>query len=148
MDTSRIAAPAAAIARLACPYGLRDVVDARTAGERAGGIGYKMFRFDDAPKLVREQLASAGFATADTARDAVTVRILKLYLAQNNVTKVPVVVYDVQVDRQPSFLVRSQLPTMNWANTSDEAYNAYARAFQDANAKLVAKLNAQCASRK
>jgi len=148
MDTSRLAGdPTIEPVKLACAYRLQDVVDARTSGDRVGGIGFKMFLFDDAVGFVRKQLASAGFVADNAPGEAVTIRIVKIYLAENNVTKIPVVVYDVHVGKGSPVLIRSQLATMHWANSQDEAYNAFGRAFQDANAKLILSLNERCAGR-
>lgn len=148
MDPSRLVGTGDPQPKLACTYGLQDVVDARTSGDRVGGLGINMFVFDDAVGLVRRQLASAGFSAANAQQpDSVTIRILKIYMAQNNITKIPVVVYEVHVDQQSPFLIRSQLASMNWVGSQNEAYDAYARAFHDADAKLVGKLNEQCVGR-
>jgi hypothetical protein len=146
MDTARLGAPAA-YARpvpLACAYRLREVVDARSSGDRAGGLGSHMFVFDDAASVVRGQLSAAGLGTAEGEGAAVTVRIVQLYLGQSNGTKIPVAVYDVDIAGQPRFLVRSQQATMNWNSSENEAYAAYSRALADANQKLVLRLNAGC----
>jgi hypothetical protein len=146
MDTARLAANSDSGLRLACAYRLHEVVDARPAGDRAGGLSEKMFLFENAPEAVRKSLAPAGFA-ADDRTDAkqVDVRIMRLYMSQTHTTKVPVVVYQVAVDTQPPFLIRSQAPTMNWNGSEDEAYRAYGRALEGANRQLVEKLNAACA---
>lgn len=131
--------------KLACAYRLQEVVDARPAGDRAGGLGKHMFVFDDAVSVVRGQLATAGLATAGGDGKPVTVRIVQLYLAQSHVTKIPVAVYNVAIEGEPAFLVRSQQATMNWNGTENEAYAAYSRVLADANQQLVMRLNAGCA---
>lgn len=144
MDPARLDPPSAEV-RLACGYRLQDVVDARPAGDRAGGLGNHMFVFDDATAVVRGQLEAAGLRADASDAKTVSVRIVQLYLTQNTITKIPVAVYAVTVDGQPAFLVRSQKATMNWNSTENEAYAAYARVLADANAQLVRRLNAGCA---
>jgi hypothetical protein len=150
MDTARLGVPAAYAKRipLGCAYRLLDVVDARSSGDRAGGLGWHMFVFDDAASVVRSQLSTAGLGAAEGEGEgtAVTVRIVQLYLGQSNGTKIPVAVYDVDVAGQPRFLVRSQQATMIWNGSENEAYAAYSRALADANQKLVLRLNASCAA--
>jgi hypothetical protein len=149
MDTDRLVAPTGdvpvPIVKLACPYHIKDVIDARSDGDRVGGLGYRMFVLDDAPGLVRRQLLAMGLSATDAPGSAqVSVRILKFYLASNGVTKIPVVVFEVRIDQEPPFLIRSQRATVNWANTESEEYTAYARAFQDANAQLGNRLAQRC----
>ena len=58
----------------------------------------------DASSLVRRQLATIGLGDADTPGAAqVSIRILKIYLAANDVLKIPVVVYEARVDQQQPF---------------------------------------------
>lgn len=130
--------------KLACAYRLQEVVDARSSGDRAGGLGNHMFVFEDAVHVVGAQLAAAGLATNGDDGKPVRVRIVQLYLAQSHVTKIPVAVYEVTVAGQPAFLVRSQQATMNWNGTQNEAYAAYARVLADANQQLLRRLNAGC----
>lgn len=143
MDPGRLAAIGATDARLRCGYRLGDVVDMRPAGDRAGGLGFRMFAFEDAPAVVRSSLHNVGFSDAPDAR-AVEVRLMRLYMNQVNVTKIPVVVYEVQVDGLAPQLIRSQLPNMNWNGSEDEAYRGYGRALEGANRQLVEKLNLAC----
>lgn len=68
----------------------------------------------------------------------------RLYMAQNHVTKVPVVVYELAVPGQPSHLLRAQPANSNWAGTENEAHAGYRRAFAVANTLLVTHLDAAC----
>lgn len=152
-DPARLAAtPSAskAAVRLACPYRLADVVDARPGGE-SGGLGVHAFRFSDVAGIVRSQLQDAGLNKADdpsaAGTPAVDLRVRQLYLSQNLGTKIPVAVYEVAIDGGPAFVVRSQKATMNWNGTRDEAYAAYARVLADVNQQLLRQLNARCAQR-
>lgn len=129
--------------RLACAHHLREVVDARPTSERAGGLGSHMFLFDDVPGLVRQQFAQAGL-TDQGQGPAVDVRVMQFYLAQNQVTKIPVAVYEVRVDGGAPILVRSQQASTNWWGSEDEAYAAYSTALADATGKVVTGLNASC----
>ncbi|RDZ27263.1 hypothetical protein [Lysobacter silvisoli] len=149
------AAPVAArkLPRLSCAYRLTEVADLRADRNHAGGLGRHQLMLDDAPTLVREQLRKTGMAVADDpAADAATrqvsVQIKQLYLTQNQVTKIPVAVYSVQVDDQAPFVIRAQSATMNWNGSEDEAFEALSAALTDANAQLVATLNKGCAQPK
>ena len=141
VDTARLVAPVEA--RLACDHQLRDIVDARSSSDRAGGLGNHLFLFDDVPGTVRKQFAQAGLATQATG-PVVDVRILQFYLSQNLTTKIPVAVYEVRVDNASPFLVRSQRASMNWNGSENEAYEAYSTALADATAQVVNRLNAGC----
>lgn len=141
VDPARLAAPS--IAHLACDYRLQGVVDARSSSERSGGLGKHLFLFDDVPGLVRKQLQSAGLGEASNG-PAVDVRILQFYLAQNTITKIPVAVYEVRVDGDHPFLVRSQKASMNWNGTEKEAYEAYAAVLADAARQVVSRLSTGC----
>lgn len=143
MDSGRLAAIGAPEARLRCGYRLGDVVDMRPSGDRAGGLGFRMFAFEDAPDVVRSSLSRVGFEDAPNAR-AVDVRLMRLYINQVNVTKIPVVVYEVQVEGLAPQLIRSQLPNMNWNGSEDEAYRGFGRALEGANRQLVERLNLAC----
>lgn len=150
-DPARLAAPPAAskaAVRLACPYRLADVVDARPGGE-SGGLGVHAFRFGDVAGIVRSQLQDAGLHAAENPSSvgapAVDLRVLQLYLSQNLGTKIPVAVYEVAIDDGPAFVLRSQKATMNWNGSQDEAYAAYARVLADVNQQLLRQLNARCA---
>lgn len=142
VDPVRLVAPV--VARLACSHHLSRVVDARPAGERAGGLGVHLFLFEDVPGVVRQQFAQAGFG-GQSDGPGVEVRILQFYLAQNTITKVPVAVYEVREEARAPFLVRSQKTSMNWNGTENEAYQAYASVLADATGQVVARLNAGCA---
>ncbi|HEY2344717.1 MAG TPA: hypothetical protein VGH80_02415 [Xanthomonadaceae bacterium] len=147
LDTGRLVASANAqgVAHVACPVHLRTLVDERGADNRLGGISDRLFQLDDVPGLVRKQLLAMGLSGDDApGRLQVDVHILKFYLTGAGITKLPVVVYEGRINDQPSFLIRSQQMSMNWAGTDSEAYAALARSFQDANMQLVARLQEQC----
>lgn len=143
VDPGRLAAIGATDARLRCAYRLGEVIDMRPSGDRAGGLGFHVFAFEDAPDVVRSSLSNVGFS--DTPADRrVDVRLMRLYINQVNVTKIPVVVYEVHVDGLAPQLIRSQLPNMNWNGSEDEAYRGYGRALEGANRQLVERLNLAC----
>ncbi|KAB8191374.1 hypothetical protein FKV24_007920 [Lysobacter maris] len=146
MDPARLAVSSSPeeTAGLACDYRLGEVVDARPAGARSGGLGPHAFSFVDAADTVRSQLVQAGLSETETASPPVSVRIAQLYLAQNLGTKVPVAVYQVSVADEPAFVVRSQAMSMNWNGSQDEAYRAYAQVLADVNQRLLQQLNARC----
>lgn len=144
MDPGRLVARA--LPQVACAYRLQEVTDARADGDRVGGLGNHMFVFRDPVRIVREQFIASGVSAEGEAGTPITVRILQLYLAQNTITKVPVVVYDVAPAGSKPFLVRSQKASMNWNGTQNEAYGAYAAALSDATSQVVARLNQQCPS--
>jgi len=149
MDSARLA-PATTTrnaARLTCPHRLKDVVDARPGDGEAGGLGWHAFKFSNAAQTIRDQLLGAGLtddAGGADAAPAVNIRVVQLYLAQNQITKIPVAVYQVSIDGAPEFVIRSQKATMNWNGTEDEAYAAYARVLADVNQQLLRELNARC----
>jgi hypothetical protein len=130
-----------------CSYRLASLVDARQAGAEAGGLHGQRFALEDPLPLVRASLARAGITEDDpSAARAVDVELLRFYIARNLGTKVPVVVYRTRIAGE-SLIVRSQLPSMNWNGTEDEAYAALARALDDANARLARALGERCAIR-
>lgn len=133
---------------LACAFQLADVVDARPAGNRAGGLGKHQFLLDDAATLVRTQLIKVGMSAPDAPAVAgarrVAVQIKQLYLSQNTITKVPVAVYSVQIDGDAPFVIRAQAASMNWNGSEDEAYRSLSDAMGDANLQLVHTLNKHC----
>jgi len=141
MDSSRLIGKSKA--RVTCPYRQGEVVDARPSTGRAGGLGKHLFLVEDASSIVREHLVTAGIG-ADGEGQVVDVRLLHLYMTQNQVTKIPVVVLSAKVGQQPAFTLRSQKASMNWNSTEDEAYEAYAVAFDDAMMQLVTQLNSRC----
>jgi hypothetical protein len=140
MDASRLVG--APQAKVACAYRIAEVVDDRPAGDRVGGLGWHMFVLEDVVSIVRSQLLAAGMSEVDGV--PVQLRVLKMYLSQSVVTKIPVVVYKVAINGQPPILVRSQRSTMNWNGTENEAYAAYAMAMQDATGQVVRQLNRAC----
>lgn len=142
MDPGRLEGPPTA--RLACPHHLGDVVDARPDGGNVGGLSAHLFTFEDAAGVVRRQLLSSGFSESADAGSSVGVRIVRFYMEGSHYTKIPVVVYEVRVDAQPAFIVRSQKASMNWNGTRNEAYEAYGEAIRDANRQLIGRLNASC----
>lgn len=141
LDPSRLASKSKV--RVACAYRQGDVVDARPSTGRAGGLGSHLFLVEDASRIVRERLAAAGIAAAGEGQ-VVDVRLLHLYMTQNQGTKIPVVVLSASVGKQPTFTLRSQKASMNWNGSEEEAYEGYSRAFDDAMAQLVAFLDKGC----
>lgn len=127
-----------------CTYHLASLVDARQAGANAGGLHGQHFELEDPLPLVRASLARAGLSGngEDEAR-SVDIELLRLYIARNRGTKVPVVVYRTRIADE-SIIVRSQQPSMNWNGTEDEAYAALGRALDDANARLAEVLGERC----
>jgi hypothetical protein len=131
--------------KLRCPYRLAAVVDARPDGERAGRYGTHVLVLEDAAGLVRDDLLGVGLAAPDAASGrAVDVRVLRVYLKDNNMTKVPVVVCEARIDSGAPFLVRTQTTTLAWANGKGEGRNALRRALVRASWDLVEALNARC----
>lgn len=154
-DRLEAVAPATAKNRkpqqLSCPYRLTGVSDARPSGNRTGGLGRHRLELEDAAALVREQLLKTGLAAADApalpGMREVEVQIKQLYLSNNNqVTKVPVVVYLVRAGAQAPFVIRAQTASMNWNSTENEALEALSAALSEANAQLLAALEKDCAS--
>lgn len=142
LDASRLVISSAK--RLECPRPLVEVVDARPEHEGSGGLGERWFRFEDAAAVVRRSLLEAGFTDAGATTDGVRVRIMRLYMAQHHVTKIPVAVYEVTPGTAAPFLIRSQPANMNWNGTENEAYAGYSRAIEGANQQLIERLNADC----
>lgn len=131
-----------AVTRVACPYRIEAVEDDRPAGERAGGLGEHRFLLEDVAGVVRGQLRDAGLS--ESAGTPVHLRVLQFYLAQNTVTKIPVVVYELRIDGGPPTVVRSQLASMNWWGSEREGYRAYAAAMADSIRQVVTRLDAAC----
>lgn len=147
VDTARLET-GKPVGTLQCAYGPAEVLDARPAGDRAGGLGEHMLLLDDPTALIAERLRKAGMGDG-TAQDAVSVRIAikRFYLTQNTMAKVPVVVLQARIDQQEPFLVRAQPVTANWNGTENEAYSAMANALQGALTQLVTELNGKCGAR-
>lgn len=141
MDATRLVGKSKA--RVTCPYRQGDVVDARPSTGRAGGLGKHLFLVDDASRIVRDRLSAAGIPAAGEGQ-VVDVRLLHLYMTQNQGTKIPVVVLGASTGGQPEFTLRSQKASMNWNSSEEEAYDAYSRAFDDAMTQLVTQLNSRC----
>lgn len=143
--------PARLVARphtaLACAYRLDQVVDARPSTGRAGGLGRHLFLVEDAGDLLRKRLEAIGLSSAATHGDAVDAELLHLYMTQNTISKVPVLVVRVTVRGAAPLLLRSQRTSMNWNGTEDEAYRAFAAMFDDVSAQLVIALNDRCAAK-
>lgn len=140
MDTARVVAPSTL--KLACPYRLEQITDARPEGDQAGGLGLRAFHFADAVGVMRRQLGPAGFV--DDAPTPVRIRLVQLYLAQSHVTKIPVAVYQMTVGEEAPVVLRSQKASMNWNGTENEAYAAYALAIADVNRQMIQALNLRC----
>lgn len=136
------------VSELRCPLRLKAVVDGRGTTGDSGGLGWNRVVVEDAPGLVRQQLLEAGLHPADAATGRDVVVTLKLmYLGQNNMTKNPVVVYEVVLDGGTPFLVRAQPTIANWDSTKGETVSAFSAALHQANDKLLAELNTRCDSR-
>lgn len=133
---------------LACPARLVEVIDDRPQGESAGMYGKFDLRFEDAARLLREQLVQAGLAATPTAEGlAVTVRLKRLYMSQTNQVNTPVMVLDVTVDRHPAFVIRPKATTINWAGSEKELHAELQRGLAFANRDLVQALNRLCPSK-
>ncbi|MFT3806319.1 hypothetical protein [Arenimonas sp.] len=145
VDNAHLREPGRVPPANACGYRLKSVVDGRAQSD-AGGLGLKQLKIDDAIGLVRDTLLEAGMLPADAQSNGreVTVVLRQLYLSWNRMTKVPVVVYTVQVPGQEDFLIRAQPATINWAATDDETYRSISRALHGANAQLLDRLAATC----
>lgn len=131
---------------LACAYRLGEVVDARPSTGRAGGLASHLFLVEDAAGLLRTRLGAIGLSSTASAGDTVDAELLHLYMTQNAMTKVPVLVVRVTVAGEPPLLLRSQRASMNWNGTEDEAYDAFADMFDDISAQLLGTLNRRCAT--
>lgn len=110
----------------------------------AGTLGENQFHLKDATGLVYKQLLQAGLTRPGTADRSVEIKIMRLYLAQNLHTAIPVAVYQAQVSDSAPFLIRSQLTSMNWSTDAKVAYEKYAQAMKDADERLIVELNARC----
>lgn len=147
VDTARLET-GKPVGTLQCAYGPAEVLDARPAGDRAGGLGEHMLLLDDPTALITERLRTSGMGDgAVPGAVAVRISIKRFYLTQNTMSKVPVVVLQAGIGDAPPFLVRAQPVTMNWNGTENEAYAALANALQSAVAQLVTELNGRCPSR-
>ena len=143
VDSSRLAAATSApVGHLACEYRLGELVDARPAGG-SGRAGNKGFEVQDAMGIVRTQLAAAGLDANGSGRK-VDIRLMQLYLAQNTITLVPVVVYEAKVEGREAVVLRGAPASMNGWNSDDETIRAYGAALHEANEKLVRSLNQAC----
>lgn len=141
LDSTRLVAKSPR--QVACAYRQSDVVDARQPAAHVGGLSRNAFLLEDAAGLLRERMAAVGI-TADGKGQPVDVQLLHMYLAQNHVTKIPVVVLSAKAGERPAFNVRAQQPTMNWNGTENEAYRAYAAVLDDVMSQLVTRLDANC----
>lgn len=132
---------------VSCAYRMGEVADARPSTGNAGGLGKHFFLLEDAAGMVRQRLQGIGVSIEPTAPgERVDVRLLHLYMAQNTISKVPVMVLSVSVAGGPAVLVRSQKASMNWNGSEDEAYASYTRMFDDAMGQVAVALNKQCAT--
>lgn len=145
LDPARLVAQPQA--KLICPYRVGQVVDARPAQGRAGGLSEHLFLIEDAAALVRGKLVATGLSgDADASGVQVDARLLHLYMTQNLTTKVPVVVLEVKIGQDAPLMLRAQKASMNWNGSEDEAYKGFSQSFDDVMAQLVGKLNARCDS--
>ena len=133
------------IGTLNCSYRLLAINDTRPEGTKAGGLGLNKLSFPEPQEYINVQLLKAGMLPANaTDGRPVTVDIKHVYLNQNNGSKIPTVVYEIQLDELDKFIIRGQIASVNWNGSENEAYNAFAAAFQSANAQLIARLNKSC----
>lgn len=139
--------------RLECPTALVEVVDARPERDGSGGVGANLYRFEGAADVVRRSLLAGGFTEGNADATGVRLRIMRLYVAQHQamvygglqqVTNVPVAVYEVKVGQAEPFLIRSQPANINWNSSDTEAYAGYTLAIEGANHQLIERLNADC----
>lgn len=142
VDSSRLAYTPPPNVRLACAYRLGELVDARPVGGSGVAAG-KAFELNGAIDVVRTQLAASGLAAEGTGRE-VDVRLMQMYIAQNTITLVPVVVYEATVEGGAPVVVRGQPASINDWGTEDETIRAYGAALRAANDKLVRTLNQGC----
>jgi hypothetical protein len=127
-----------------CRFRLAGVTDGRAESD-AGGLGLNQIKIGQAPELVRDALLKSGLLPGDaTAGRDVQVSLRQLYLSQNRITKIPVVVYSVKAEGIPDFLVRAQPANMNWNGSENEALAAMSRAIHAANAQLMERLDQAC----
>jgi hypothetical protein len=143
VDAAMLGAAPPPAQKLACGYRLGSLVDARPTNASAGMMGTKAFELPDALGIVRSQLAASGLQEGGDGR-VVDIRLMQMYLSQNTITLVPVVVYEATVEGERAFVLRGQPASMNDWGSTREAMQAYAAALQAANGKLVALLNAAC----
>ena len=130
---------------LACSVTLVDVVDARPGGESAGVYNGRALQFARAPDLVREHLVAAGVGTGAAADGMrLTVQLKRLYMAQQHAVNTPVVVLQAQLGDTPPFLVRPQVPSVNWWGSEAELYDDLGAAVARANTQLVQGVNQRC----
>jgi hypothetical protein len=143
VDTNALRQFEAPDAKLACPYRLRTLVDARPANSSMGVAQLKAFSMEDPIGIVRDQLANAGLRDTDDGR-AIDVRLMQFYLSQNTITLVPVVVYEATPDGGAPMVIRGQPASQNSWGSDAEATEAFGDALRAANEKLIVSLNAQC----
>lgn len=128
-----------------CPYRLATVEDARADGDRAGTYGFNKLELGDAVGLVTRYLQQAGLgAAASSPGRAVTIRLMHLYIGQNQEAKVPVAVLEVTYDGGKPFIVRSQKTSMAWSGSENEATKSLSAALQDATRVAAVKLDLAC----
>jgi hypothetical protein len=134
------------IGTLNCSYRLLAINDTRPEGRKSGGLGLNKLSFPEPQEYIKVQLFKAGLLPANSTNGRpVAVDIKHVYLNQNNGSKIPTVVYEIQLDGLDKFIIRGQIASVNWNGSENEAYDAFAAAFQSANAQLIAKLNNGCA---
>ncbi len=141
VDPSRLPAVVTK-ARVACPYHVGEVLDARSSGERSGRLGTNVYSFPDAAQVLRRQLQDAGISQTGGAR--VDISILHLYIEQNTASRVPVAVYSLGIGGRSPMIVRAQPAGVNWTAGDDAAYSSFALAMQGAMDQVVQRLNEAC----
>lgn len=127
---------------LPCAYRLGAVED-RRAGTTAGSLGAYAFSLEDAAGLVRQRLLDSRlFGDGDVP--AVSIDVLQLYIATNQSTKIPVVVYRARIGEEAPVVFRSRAASVNWNATEAESQRGISRALDDVDAQLAHALHAHC----
>lgn len=127
-----------------CGYRLGSVGD-RRVGTTAGSLGGNAFSLDDASALVRRRLLEGGLFSGGHGLP-VSVDVLQLYIAANQSTKIPVVVYRVRIQDDAPVVLRSRAASMNWNSSEAETRKGITRALEDVEAQLSRTLDTRCRS--
>jgi hypothetical protein len=127
-----------------CNFRLKEVRDERVDG-KSGGLNWNQLVIEDAVSLIRVEALKAGLLPADSTggRDVV-IALRHIYVANNNISKVPVVVYSVTADGRAPFIIRAQPSRMNWNGSENETRSSVSMALHQANDQLMLSLNNAC----
>jgi len=128
---------------LACPYRLNALDDVRPQGSKGVYLPDGVFTMGDQVGLVRARLAAAG-VRRDSEGRAVDIRIRHLYIGRNNLTLVPVAVYEVAVDGGAPERLRVQPASVYDAGQKFEMSRVVEEVIGTANGAVIAMLNARC----